>query len=949
VKRSRSRGMVGWSVGLGLALATSAGLAQPAYMVADLDDTVRYGYDLFSGPLSEHLEVAGKFYFFSDDGVHGRELWRSDGTALGTYLIRDLCPGTCGSRFPNWNDLAPLGDRVVFAADDGVHGVELWVTDGTALGTHLVADLRPGYASAFIQTLTAAGGQVFFTALRDEETSALWRTDGTAKGTYPITPPGPGVSFAPTSIHPGPGFLYLCNASWAGQSGLWRSDGSPAGTTFVAAVDCWQNSIGKRGTMLVSPDGLLYFQGQVESPGPVDPELWRSDGTSAGTWRVKDIAPGDNGSWPSGLVFFGGELLFTAEGLSGTELWRSDGTEAGTTPIPLPDDGHPFSGWGGSWTIAAGRYFFVATDESHGAEPWVYDGLMASRVADLVPGPDSSIIASFPNYFVPFFEDFGSEALFSATDGVFGTELWRTDGTAAGTVRISDIAPGPASVHLPIFWGGLESSLGGRPMVVENQATTGERLWRLNASGSAMELVDVLDAQTSSFERVGTDRLSLYEAGRGDLCFEGVGSRLFFEHRRAGEQQVDLFRTDGALSPPEGVLQALAWSDQLACGSQGEWLLYPRVPDLNPGDDMELVAIHALSDATEVVLPTGAFLVTWPPFLERAGRQVFGTSFSLFETDGTASGTSLLATEMEEFGGRIDLFLGEIVEVGNALRMTDAAEPTGARILLQDDGDGTFPEIDLAPLGPKLVFVATDPAHGSELWSSDGTPEGTALLVDSIPGATSLFRRAFSADRYWEIRAPRLLGADTFAVLAGTSATAGEELWVTDGTAVGTGLLRDIYPGDYPSTPRQFTRLGSRIVFSAEDEEHGLELWVTDGTFPGTTLLKDVAPGLASSVPDDLAVRDGTLYFSAWSPNYGREAWKSDGTTAGTVRISDVAPGPLSSSPQRFARAGNRLYFSATDQVHGFELWAISDDGSVPLFLDGFENESTDRWSDSLP
>ena len=143
--------------------------------------------------------------------------------------------------------------------------------------------------------------------------------------------------------------------------------------------------------------------------------------------------------------------------------------------------------------------------------------------------------------------------------------------------------------------------------------------------------------------------------------------------------------------------------------------------------------------------------------------------------------------------------------------------------------------------------------------------------------------------------------------------------------------------------------MGDRIVFSAEDEEHGLELWVTDGTYPGTTLLKDVAPGLASSVPDDLVVREGVLYFSAWSPSYGREAWKSDGTAAGTVRISDVAPGPLSSSPQRFARAGNRLYFSATDHIHGYELWAISDDGSLPLFLDGFENETTDRWSEVTP
>ena len=286
------------------ALAATLGVdlveAQPAYMVADLGSTVpHYDDDLYGVP-SDHLEVSGKFYFFVDDGIHGRELWRSDGTAIGTFLVRDLCPGSCGTQFPGWNSLAPLGDRVVFAADDGVHGVELWITDGTAIGTHLVADIRPGYSSSLIQTLTAAADQVFFTASREDGSSALWRTDGTAKGTFAITPAEEDGGFAPTSIHPGPGFLYLCNASRAGQTGLWRSDGSPEGTTFIAAVGCWQNSIGKRGTMLVTPDGVLYFQGQAVSSGPVDAELWRSDGTPAGTWRVKEIFPGDNGSSSSG-------------------------------------------------------------------------------------------------------------------------------------------------------------------------------------------------------------------------------------------------------------------------------------------------------------------------------------------------------------------------------------------------------------------------------------------------------------------------------------------------------------------------------------------------------------------------------------------------------------------------------------------------------------------------
>ncbi len=939
--RMRSRLLLILGALSGLCVSAPAPVrCQPAYMVADLGTTSLYGYSLWNGPLSESLTVGGKFYFFADDGVHGRELWRSDGTALGTFLVRDLCPGFCGTRYPDWGALAALGEDLLFVADDGVHGLELWITNGTAVGTRLVADLRPGYDSSAPQVLTSAGDQAFFVGRRDDLNASLWRTDGTAKGTYAIAPPGPAANFAPTSIHVGPGFLFLCNASAGGQEGLWRSDGSSAGTTFVAAVNCWQNSIGKRATMLVDPNGVLYFQGSALASN--DEELWRSDGTPSGTWRVKDIFPGVNGSWPSGLVWFEGGLLFQT---AGEGLWRSDGTEAGTLQIPLADGAQPRSAWG-EWTVADGKYYFAADDADHGVEPWVFDGNSVSRIADLVPGPGSSVGSGFPSGSLAVFAAFGSEAIFSADDGTNGQEIWRTDGSPGGTVRISDIVPGADGLRMPVYGTLYEASLGGRPMIFEHQATSGERVWRLAPTGSGMDLVDVVNEQTPLFERRGTDRFSLFELGRGSDCFEAIGGYLFFERRLNDPVAIDLFRTDGALGGPEELFHGLPPREG-ACGHHLGRLLYARTLDPQ-AQDAELLGIDAVSGTSEVLLPSGVSLRSWPPYFERDGVQVFGMTFSLYETDGTAAGTSLLASEMEEFGGRIDLFLGEVVEVGNALRITDAAEPTGARILFQGDGFSTYPEADLAPLGSSLVFVAHDPAHGSELWTSDGTPEGTALLVDSNPGPGSAFR-GVSVDRYWEVQDPRLLGAGTYAVFAGLGSAFGTELWVTDGTALGTGLLRDIYPGDYPSTPRQFTRLGDRIVFSAEDEEHGLELWVTDGTYPGTTLLKDVAPGLASSVPDDLVVRDGVLYFSAWSPSYGREAWKSDGTAAGTVRISDVAPGPLSSSPQRFARAGNRLYFSATDHVHGFELWAISDDGSLPLFLDGFENETTDRWSEVLP
>lgn len=95
----------------------------------------------------------GKLYYFANDGEHGFEPWVSDGTENGTHLVRDIHAGPDGSTNPAFNPffirIVPFGQRVVFRANDGVSGEELWVSDGTEQGTSLVADLVPGAAGSF--------------------------------------------------------------------------------------------------------------------------------------------------------------------------------------------------------------------------------------------------------------------------------------------------------------------------------------------------------------------------------------------------------------------------------------------------------------------------------------------------------------------------------------------------------------------------------------------------------------------------------------------------------------------------------------------------------------------------------------------------------------------------------------------------------------------------------
>lgn len=245
-----------------------------------------------------------------------------------TRLVRDIHPGP-GSSSPS--DLTPLGRTLFFFAEDGVHGRELYWSDGTESGTRLVRDINRGRGDGAFGPACIFAGKLYFAASDGLSGIELWRSDGTDAGTSIVKDIVAGSdSGLPASSFPHSftildhSLYFIVRLEFGRYSSLWRTDGTPAGTSEV--VSGQSNAGYGRVTELAVFDGALVFA--------TDRGLWRTDGTAGGTTLIKTL-------WRiSGLTDAGGILLFSAEeSPAGPGLWRSDGTESGTVLVTPTNDG----------------------------------------------------------------------------------------------------------------------------------------------------------------------------------------------------------------------------------------------------------------------------------------------------------------------------------------------------------------------------------------------------------------------------------------------------------------------------------------------------------------------------------------------------------------------------------------------------------------------------------
>ena len=571
-------------------------------------------------------------------------------------------------------------------------------------------------------------------------------------------------------------------------SQLWVSDGTAAGTSMVTDINPASFGFepaptrGNGESRFATLGGKLYFSaGDGRAHGR---QLWSSDGTAAGTSMVTDINPagfGTNiirftsvhfaGFNPDGVSAINGRLFFSADdGPDGAQLWTSLGTASTTRMLTRIVNGtqssYPIEGF----IPGNGFTFFQADDGIHGSELWRTDGTPAgtSMIKDILPGP----LGSSPHNLTAF----DGKLIFTAGDLTHGSEVWISDGTAAGTILLNDIRPGPFSSQA--FYGFNE--LNGVMYFSANDGTHGTELWRTDGTPAGTFLLKDIDPE--SFRR------NTIPFGSYPSDFAAFNGKLYFQARDSvhGSQ---LWVTDGTTD-----------------GTQ-------RVTDINPGfyggigpKYLKVFDGHLFFGANDGTGGTG-----------------------LWESDGTTAGTFLLDD-------------------------INPQTPYG------------FPEA-LTVVGNRLFFTADDGVNGRQLWATDGTAAGTGIVKVVNPQGDAFHNTSLFT-----------LMADVGGVLlfAADDGAHGTELWRSDGTTEGTTQVKDINLGNGDGITftyfLDFTVAAGRLFFAANDGTHGSQLWMSDGTNRGTTPVSNL------SFPDPnptqaIANVNGSLFFQANDGIHGEELW----------------------------------------------------------------------------
>jgi ELWxxDGT repeat protein len=794
------------------------------------------------------------FYFTAENSVSGRELWYSNGTTSGTRLIKDIFSGTESS---NPVLFTLVNENLFFIANDGVHGTELWKTDGTTSGTILVKDFRPNNSSAnsnIIRNFISYNGNAYFSYDDGVNGEELWISDGTDQGTKLFIDIRIGsLSSNPNNYFVFKGELYFTADDGMNGKEVWKTDGTSSGTSILKDINPSGSGVANDCKFIVLND-LLMFYATTNLKGA---ELWKSNGTSEGTVLVKDILLGSRSSnHQLEGIYFNNSIVFKADdGTNGYELWKTDGTESGTFMLKNINTNSFGNGFSYSTPVFAKDdtyVYFLADDGVNGDELWKTDAIQ-NGVTGLVKNisqNNKSIEVKKIHY-----DSFHKRLMFYAYDQSNSNySLWISNGTEAGTIEIEDVKGVPSSGY------GYEEyfvTLNNKTIFNGSSSVNGVELW----------------STTNSLHEVMLLRDLSYSNSGNPSKFINVNGELFFNARKF-ENGTQLLKSNGTL---EGTT---------------------NIVDIN-NKNVSIGVSSEMKSINETLFYS-------------AHDGIHG--FELWKSDGTKNGTKMVK----------DIYSGNTSSMKNHNEIQ--------RFYNVND---------------RLYFSANNGGQNWEPWVSDGTEDGTYMISDinTITGSDpsefvsfndaiyfiatgangnggishglwktnnthTVTERIISLNRMDKLRVVNnklLIVAET-----SNSSYAPHDLWVSDGTTVGTSHIKTFGIGSRPDIKFANSTIGKDIYIIANSPENGQKaIYKTDGTITGTKLVfsgKDDHPEYNIGI-NSINECDEYIYFSvSFEVGGGNELWRTNGDITEKV---DETPNTVFNN---FKCIKSNLFY-----IHGYE------------------------------
>jgi ELWxxDGT repeat protein len=437
---------------------------------------------------SEDLEASDNeknIYKFDDNKIIiylttdtlGREPYITDGTPSGTMLLKNITQDNDDTPSTEFH---PVNNFSIFK----LNKKHLWTSDGTENGTLKIKEFT-GSSFLTIDFLTLFNSKIYFGFNKQ-----LWETDGTEAGTSMVFDDIDSDGRIVGIVNRGNDLLILT------QYGIHIFDGNSNTTTRlntpnIAGIYA-QNQYGKAG------NNVFFNVEDTES----NSKLWVTDGTDAGTKPLHNIWP-DNGL-PQTFETINGKLIFSSGSYSGNydigELWVSDGTETETKLLKDINKTGNLSSTPKFQTVLNDKIYFAADDNINGRELFVFDGNTTSLLKDINPGIQSST----PHDFYVL----NNKIIFKAKTANDGLELWITDGTEAGTIMLKDINPTGSGFlndnrkhvrlgHFKIFKNEF--------YFYANNGTNGMELWKTNGTEAGTFMIKDINSGANSSYRPALD------------------------------------------------------------------------------------------------------------------------------------------------------------------------------------------------------------------------------------------------------------------------------------------------------------------------------------------------------------------------------------------------------------------------------------------------------------